>query len=68
MKSCSSLTKSYQKPPDIKKETIQLMRNIDIARIRHYDLKELLQYEITSTSFYLTKKGHLRKSPKFELA
>ena len=44
------------------------MRNTDIAWIRDYDLKELLQQEITSTSFYLTKKGYLRKSPKSELA
>ena len=28
----------------------------------------LLQHEITSTSFYLTKDGNLRKSPKSELA
>ena len=68
MKSCSSLTQTCQKLPDMKKETVQLMRNIYIARIRDYDLKELLQYEITSTSFYLTKKGYLRKSPKSELA
>ena len=27
------------------------MRNSDIARIRDYDLKELPQHEITSTSF-----------------
>ena len=39
----------------------------DIARIRDYDLKELLQHEITSTSFHLTKRGYLCKSPLFEL-
>ena len=44
------------------------MRNTDIAWIRDWDLKELLQHDITSTSFYLTKKGYLRKSPKSELA
>ena len=67
MKSCSSLTQSCQKLSDMKKETVQLMRNIYIARIRDYDLKELLQHEITSALFYLTKNGYLRKSPKSEL-
>ena len=42
------------------------MWNIDIAQIR--DFKKLLQNVITSTSFYLTKKGYLPKSPKSELA
>ena len=43
------------------------MRNIDIARIRDYGLKELLQHKITSTSSYLTKNGYQRKSLKSEL-
>ena len=42
VKSCSSLTQRYQKPQDIKKRMVQLMRNIDIIRMRDYDLKELL--------------------------
>ena len=31
------------------------------------DVSNLLSYEITPTSFYLTKDGELRKSPKSEL-
>ena len=67
MKSRNNSSQTRQKPTDVKKETIQFMRNIDIARTRDYDLKELLQHEITSTSLYLTKDGYLRKSPKSEL-
>ena len=32
------------------------------------DVQYLLSYKIVSTSFYLTKDGSLRKSPKSELA
>jgi len=49
---------------DIKKETIEFMRHIDIARMRNYDISYLLQHEITSTSFFLTKDDMLRKSQK----
>ena len=44
------------------------MRNIDYARLRNFDIKNLLRYEITSTSLFLTKDGFMRKSPKSELA
>ena len=44
------------------------MKQVDIARLRGYDIQELLKHEITSTSFYLTKDGVFRKSPKSELA
>ena len=57
----------FQKPPDINKETQVFMRTIDIARLRGYNLNLLLQHELTSTSFYLTKEGNLRKSEKSEL-
>ena len=52
---------------DIKKETVAFIRNIDYARLRNYDIKILLQYELTSTSFYLTKDSYLRKPQKYEL-
>ena len=55
-----------KKPPYVNKETLSFLRTIDIARLREYDLQVLLQYEITSCSFYLTKNGNLRKSPKSE--
>ena len=35
--------------------------------MRNYDISYLLQHEITSTSFFLTKNGMLRKSQKSEL-
>ena len=56
MKSCISLTQRCQKSPDIKKSGTS-----DIARIR--DLKKLLQHEITSTSFYLTKEDNYLNLP-----
>ena len=52
---------------DIKKETVASIRNIDYARLRNYDIKILIQYELTSTSFYLTKDSYLRMPQKYEL-
>ena len=52
---------------DIKKKTVAFIRNIDYARLRNYDIKILLQYELTSTSFHLTKDSYLRKPQKYEL-
>ena len=50
---------------DIKKETIMAIRNIDHARLRNYSISDLLCYELTSTSFFLTQDdGYLRKSEK----
>ena len=60
--------KTQQKKPDLKKESLKFMRRLDIARLRGFDIQELLKHEITSTSFYLTKDHMLRKSPKSELA
>ena len=56
------------KKNDILKETTSFIRNIDYARRRDYSLTNLLKYEITSTSFYLTKDGFFRKHKKTELA
>ena len=53
---------------DLNKETISFMRNIDYARLRNFSIKTLLQYELTSTSFYLIKDGYPRKPDKAELA
>ena len=44
------------------------MQNIDYARLRDYNIKNLLKYEITSTPFYLTKDDYLCKCQKSELA
>ena len=44
------------------------MRYIDYARIKSYDIKNLLHYELTTTSFFLTKDSHLRKPRKSDLA
>lgn len=52
---------------DIQKDTNNALHIIDIARARGYDISQLLTYEITSNSYYLTKDGYLRKSLKSEL-
>ena len=52
---------------DLAAEKANLARTVDIARVQGYDIKELLSYEITSTSFYLTKDGFLKKPDKSEL-
>ena len=54
------LTKK-QKYNDILKETTAFIGNIDYARLRDYRIANFIKYEITSTSFYLTKDGFLHK-------
>jgi len=68
IKHMGSKSKTVQKTLDIKNETLTFLRVIEIARLRGYDLENLLCYEITNTSFFLQKDSTLRKSPKFELA
>ena len=53
---------------DVKKEAIMAIHNIDYARLRNYSISDLLCYELTSTSFFLTQDdGYFRKSEKSEL-
>ena len=47
-----------QQAKDIKKESMILLRSMDVARARAYDVKTLLSYETASTSFFLTKDGY----------
>ena len=53
---------------DLNKETVKFLRLIDYGRLRGFDMKVLMSYEISPTSFYLTKDGLMRKSNKSELA
>ena len=55
------------KSPDIQKENLKALKFIDYARLRNYNVEELLKYELASTSFYLTKDNLLRKTQKSEL-
>ena len=41
---------------------------IDYARLRNYDIRELLCHELTSTSFFLMQDGYLRKPAKSEFS
>ena len=43
------------------------MRMIDFARTRNFDITDLLEYELSSTSFFLSKDGFLRKPQKSDL-
>ena len=52
---------------DVNKETVVFLRHIDYARVRGFDLRQLLKHEIVPVSFYLTKDGLFRKSVKSEL-
>ena len=52
---------------DLQAETLALVRVVDVARGQGYDVKELLSYEITSSSFFPTKEGFMRKADKSEL-
>ena len=52
---------------DLDKETVKFLRLIDYGRSRGFDMRVLMSYEISPTSFYLTKDGLMRKSNKSEL-
>ena len=52
---------------DAAKETSSAQRIIEIGRKRGYSIDSLLTYELTSTSFFLTKDGELHKTNKSEL-
>ena len=48
---------------DKKKETMAMLRTVDIARSRCYDVKLLLSYELTTTSYFLMDDdGYMRSS------
>ena len=59
--------KAVSKSEAIKKKTVTFMKYVDFARVRKYDLKKSLKYDIISTPFYLTQEQYLRKSSKSEL-
>ena len=57
-----------EKPVDLNKVQADFVRVIDIARCRGYNVRNLLSYEITTTSYFLTTAdGYLTKAAKFEL-
>ena len=50
------------------KETSDTLRWIEIARSRGFSAETLLRYELTSTSYYLTSDGFLKKPEKAQLS
>ena len=55
-----------EKPVDLNKVRTDFARIIDIARCRGYNVRNLLSYEITTTSYFLTTESYLRKATKSE--
>ena len=43
------------------KELLKLVRTVDIARTRGYDLRNLLRYEIAALAFYLFSSANCLK-------
>ena len=55
--------KEVSKKFDVKKETIKALHIMDYARLRNFDICNLLSYELTSIPFYLANEyGFLNKS------
>ena len=66
-KSTSSFKKGKPwKTPDKKEETINFLWPVDYARLQGFDVEYLMISENVASSYYLTKDGELRKSPKSE--
>ena len=40
---------------DLAAEKLTMVRTVDVARAQGYDVKKLLSYEVTSTSFFLMR-------------
>ena len=55
------------KEKDVRKETMQFCKNVDITRTRKYSIHKLLSFEMCETSFFLTKDGYISKTNKSEL-
>ena len=52
---------------DLAKETVKCLCDTGYARLRDFDLKILMGYEISPTCFYVTKRGLIRTPNKSEL-
>ena len=64
----SNRIKKCPKKVDLEKEKVDTIRYINYARVRNFDVIELLKYELTSTSFFLTANGYLKKPDKAKFA
>ena len=58
---------ALSKPLDVQKQNVQALKYIDYARLRLYEIRKLLKYELAPVSLYLTKDNKLRKPDKHEL-
>ena len=62
-----TMKKNSTETYDLSKETVKFLRHIDYCRLRKFDLRCLLSYEISPTPFYLVKDGLMRKPNKSDL-
>ena len=60
-------TRTKEKKIDVKKENNAALKYIEYARMRDYDVANLLKFELTSVPLFLVKDDLLRKSVKSEL-
>ena len=60
--------KPKQTTQDLNRKNVKFLQTVDYARVRGFDLRSMLKSEISTTSFYLTKDGYIRKPNKAELS
>ena len=63
----STMKMGEKKVYDLTKQTAKFLRHINYARLRNFDLKILMCYEVPPTCFYLRKRGLIRNPIKSEL-
>ena len=54
------------KPLDVQKQNVKALKYIDSARLRMYEIRKLLRYELSLVSLYLTRDNKLRKAARHE--
>ena len=60
-------TQTPTKPLDIQKQNVKALKYTDYARLRMYEIRKLLRYELSPVSLYLTRDNKLRKATKHEI-
>ena len=55
------------KKKDVKKELSEAQKLIDLARVRDYDIKKLLEYDLVSTNYLFDEKGFMTDPHKSTL-
>ena len=56
------------KPLYIRKQNVIALKYIDYPRLRMYEIRKLLRYELSPVSLYLTRGNKLRNAARHEIA